>query len=338
MRRVFEHLKWELEQPELKSRAHGRWRSILAECGVDGEILTRRNKACPLCNGGKDRFTFDDKNGNGDYFCRKCGPGDGFDLLMKAQRIGFPEAKRRVLAALGQASAVSIASTRSRSNNLRELGLKIWNESRPLVPGDEVMRYLVRRGIMISDLPHTLRLHPKLGYYVAENGRTKHVGDFPAMVGLVQDPLGAFVTIHRTYLQNGCKARVADAKKLLSGGLGGGAIRLYEPTGELAIAEGIETCLAVRQRTGQPIWAAINCRNLEVISVPATVRTVHIYADNDADSHFDGQASAYLLARRLVSEGRRKGIKRSVRVYVPSENGKDWCDVLTSPKHLKRVA
>ena len=107
----------------------------------------------------------------------------------------------------------------------------------------------------------------------------------------------------------------------MSGGLKEGAIRLFEATHELGIAEGIETCLAVRQRNGQPVWAAVNCHNLEVIAVPDSVKSVHIYADNDADSYFDGQASAFILARRLVNEAARKHLDRKVNVFVPQHDG-----------------
>lgn len=324
------------ELRDLKARAYGRWPSILTACGVDSEILTRRNKPCPLCRNGRDRFTFDDKNGNGDYYCRKCGAGDGFNLLMKCLGIDFIEAEKRVGRAIGDSRARSKEACGGRSNRgLRELAQKIWNESKPLEEGDEAMRYLQGRGIRLSEMPITLRLHPQLGYYVTENGKTQHVADYPALIALVQDPSGGFVTVHRTYLHDGRKARGHESKKLLSGGLSAGAIRLYEHTEELGIAEGIETCLAVRQHKRQPIWAAVNCRNLEVLVIPEGVKSVHIYADNDSDSHFDGQASAFSLAKRLVNEARRKGMDRKVRVYVPRKDGQDWCDVLTSANLMR---
>lgn len=326
------------ELRDLKARAHGRWPSILASSGIDAEILKRRNKACPVCRNGKDRFTFDDKHGNGDYYCRKCGAGDGFDLLMKCLGITFVEAEQLVARSIGGAQVVFNSARGLKLKNMKALALKIWNDSKPLEQGDEATRYLQARGISLGEFPATLRLHPQLAYYVAENGISKHVADYPALVAQVQDPSGGFVTVHRTYLKDGRKARGSESKKLVSGGLSSGAIRLYEATTELGIAEGIETCLAVRQRNGQPMWAAVNCRNLEVLSVPETVKAVHIYADNDADSYFDGQASAFALARRLANEASRMGVDRKVRVYVPQKEGQDWCDVLTSSKHLVRVA
>jgi hypothetical protein len=57
------------------------------------------------------------------------------------------------------------------------------------------------------------------------------------------------------------------------------------------------------------------------------VRRVCIYADNDADAEFAGQASAYILAQRLVREAKKAGIHRAVEVFVPRQAGTDWADI-----------
>jgi putative DNA primase/helicase len=65
---------------------------------------------------------------------------------------------------------------------------------------------------------------------------------------------------------------------------------------------------------------------------------VCIYADNDAGSEYDGQAAAYLLARRLRKES-RLGPRRSVEVFVPKVPGTDWADVWSARlQHSKRAA
>jgi putative DNA primase/helicase len=103
-------------------------------------------------------------------------------------------------------------------------------------------------------------------------------------------------------------------------------VRLQEATDELSVAEGIETGLAVLIGTRAPVWSAISCGNLEKLWVPDDVKCVRLYADNDADSEFDGQASAYVLARRLKKQ-RRAGGARHVEVYVPRRAGTDYADV-----------
>jgi len=328
----------ETDTRDLKTRCHGKWPGLLVACGVPEEVLTRKNKACPMC-GGVKRFTFDDHRGDGDYFCRHCGAGDGLRLLCALQNISFAEAKERVRRLVGgPLPAFQPAAARGEPGRLRAVARRIWEEGRAVQEGDDVWRYLQGRGIALTQIPVTLRRHPSLGYFVREDGKSRCVAEYPAMLALVQGPQGEFVTVHRTYLKAGQKARGAESKKLLSGGLVGGAIRLWDPTEELGIAEGIETALAVHARCGQPVWSAINCRNLEQVVIPVGVRVVAIYGDNDADSHFDGQASAFSLARRLVNEADRAGIERRVRVYIPVGSGNDWCDVLTSRAALARAA
>ena len=65
--------------------ARGRWSTALAWCGVKVELLTPRHGPCPGC-GGKDRFRFDDKDGEGSFICSQGGggnlSGNGLTLLM----------------------------------------------------------------------------------------------------------------------------------------------------------------------------------------------------------------------------------------------------------------
>jgi putative DNA primase/helicase len=146
------------------------------------------------------------------------------------------------------------------------------------------------------------------------------------MLAAVQDPSGQTITLHRTYLLNGRKLISRDARKVLSSGISGAAVRLYEPSEDLAICEGIETALAVRLATGKPVWAAISAGNMEKLVLPGSARRIDIYADNDSDGDFVGQAYAYALARRLRLE-RGDLPTRQVRVFVPRTPGTDWADV-----------
>ncbi|WP_252177476.1 primase-helicase zinc-binding domain-containing protein [Endozoicomonas sp. 4G] len=86
----------------VKLAAGGQWDSILqAVCGLtDNEVNPRkRNIPCPHC-GGRDRYEF--RNADiGHYFCRHCGSGDGFSLIMKMQECRFPEAVDQVARYLG---------------------------------------------------------------------------------------------------------------------------------------------------------------------------------------------------------------------------------------------
>ena len=88
--------------------ASGRWREILeALAGLRPEQLSNRHQPCPAC-GGRDRFRFDDRDGNGSWFCNQCGGkdhlgggGTGMDLLMRVRRWSFRQACEEVERHLG---------------------------------------------------------------------------------------------------------------------------------------------------------------------------------------------------------------------------------------------
>ena len=316
----------------LLDRAHGRWTSILASLDVDGRILSRRNQPCPLC-GGTDRFQYTDKYGEGNYHCRSCGPGGGFKLLQAAKGIDFSTAVRQVESVIGAAVLPApITFDDAAALRMKALAKRIWDEARPVVAGDDVDRYLRGRGLALKTFPRVLRCHPQLGYFEKDqSGKSHKVAEYAAMLACVQGPDGHAVTLHRTYLHDGRKATGKDAKKVLSGGIHSAAVRLFEPTDALALSEGIETAIAVHLATGKPVWAGINAGNLEKLWLPGHVREIHIYADNDADAGFDGQASAYALARRLRKESGQH-LQRQVKVFLPPIAGQDWADVWSNKR------
>ena len=310
-----------------KQRAHGRWTEILACLGVDERILKRRNLPCPLC-GGTDRFQYTDKFGEGNYHCRSCGPGGGFKLLQAVLGIDFNTALRDVERCLGMMPVmVPVRANEPSAERMQKLAQRIWSEAKPVTAGDEVDRYLTSRGVALPVYPKVLRFHPALGYYQKDaDGKSHKVAEYPAMLACIQGEDGHAVTLHRTYLQDGAKLAVPDAKKVLSSGINGAAVRLFEATEDLGISEGIEKSIALYLATGRPFWAGLNAGNLEKLWIPDSVRRVWIYADNDADGDFAGQASAFVLARRLKREAHRTG-SRAVQVFVPKDAGVDWSDL-----------
>lgn len=309
----------------VKQRAHGRWSEILGALGLDERLLKRKPGPCPLCKDGVDRFQYTEKFGEGNYHCRKCGPGGGFKLLQACKGMDFHAALcavEKVLGMLPPAAPVDAAAPQC----MKKLVQRIWNEARPVALGDEVDRYLRGRGLALASYPPSLRFHPALGYYQKEGAaKARKVAEYPAMLASVRDAQGA-VTLHRTYLSAGRKLDAPDAKKVLCGGFSGAAVRLAEATDELAVCEGIETGVAVFLATGKPVWCALSAGNLEKLWVPDTVRSVCVYGDNDADGDFTGQASAYAVARRLKREEAQSG-PRTVRVFLPRQAGTDWADV-----------
>lgn len=84
--------------------ARGAWPSVLGRLGVRVELLTPRHGPCPGC-GGRDRFRFDDKDGDGTFICGGGGgnmvAGNGIDLAAHALGIPWKEALKRLAVELG---------------------------------------------------------------------------------------------------------------------------------------------------------------------------------------------------------------------------------------------
>ncbi len=299
-------------QPSVHEVARGRWPGILSAAGLDDKSLTGRHTACPIC-GGKDRFRFDDKNGTGSYFCNSCGAGSGVDLYMALRGLGFAEAAREIEAAAGSVRP-HITKTQSEAEKVETLN-RVWSESSPLTGNDEASRYLRNRGVSVAGLSAALRIHPSL---YCQEARTR----YPAMLARIADVRGNGLSIHRTYLHNGQKAPVQSPKKIMPGkGITGGAVQLFDHTGCLGIAEGIETAIAARALFSVPVWSCISAGGMESFEPPAGISRLIIFADHDAN-HV-GAKSAYACAHRLSMAG------LSVTVHMPNRPG-DWLDVLNS--------
>lgn len=198
----------------------------------------------------------------------------------------------------------------------------VWSQSKAISYNDPINRYLQARGIKLNSYPSCLRYHSGLPYY--HNGI--EIGKFPVMIAMIQGPDGKAITLHRTYLGDGCKADVSKPKKLMSpavkGASLGGAIQLYPPThnGTIALAEGIESALAFHIASGLPIWATVSAVGMERIVLPASITNVLIAADNDHSG--TGQKAASELASRLYLEGKQ------VKIIMPPTLGHDFADLL----------
>jgi len=310
---------------EVKNLAERRWPEFLLHLGLDPLMIKKRaNMPCPFC-GGTDRFQFTDKFDQGNYHCRGCGTGGGFKLAQQVLGLEFHEVLQEAEDYFNaRPHPLSIKPSADRT---QELIQRIWDESRPIEKGDPVDRYLRSRGLVLRTYPEVLRFHPRLGYYQKdEAGKSRKVAEHAAMVARIEGSSSNVVSLHRTYIPNGHKLAAPDAKKVLCAGIAGAAVRLFTPAHQLAVTEGIEKGFAVHLATSLPVWSALNAGNLEKLWIPSSVTEVSIYADNDADSDFAGQAAAFVLARRLRREGEAQQ-RRTVRVFVTRSPGSDWSDV-----------
>lgn len=96
-----------IQAEDIKHAAQGKWADLIfPRFGI--EVQWKKKTPCPAC-GGNDRFRYDDKNGNGDYFCQQCGPGDGISLIEKCcTRMSFTQVIQEVAAIVGLDSTSSI--------------------------------------------------------------------------------------------------------------------------------------------------------------------------------------------------------------------------------------
>jgi putative DNA primase/helicase len=204
----------------------------------------------------------------------------------------------------------------------------LWSASVPVTASDPVDKYLrLTRLLTLDSIPDCLRYQATLDYWIEEQPASwVSLGKLPAMIAEVVDSAGRMVAIHKTYLTNdGQKAAVGEVKKLsrtvYPGAINGAAIKLYAAGETLAVAEGIETALAVRILSlfEFPVWATITANGMERLVVPESVKYLIIAADNDSNGR--GQEAACRLAKRYAE-------KCEVKIITPVQPGCDWADVL----------
>jgi len=294
--------------------SHGRWREILPQLGISPKALNGKNQPCPNC-GGEDRFNYTDRQGDGDYYCRGCGPGKGISLVAKVNGWTYAEAARRVDEIVGNLSSTTASAPVVEKPDHRIALRQLSAASQTITTGDPVWRYLTARGFS-EPFPEALRYVPEMYH---SGTRSNH----PGMIAAVSDVDGKVRMLHRTYLtEDGSKAQLSTSKMFMPGPFPlGGAVRLGVLAEKIGIAEGIETALAASAIYRMPVWAALNEICLRNWEPPAGVTHVVVFGDND--DNFVGQAAAYSLAKHLVLE---KSLIAAVR--IPKNKESDWNDEL----------
>jgi putative DNA primase/helicase len=193
--------------------------------------------------------------------------------------------------------------------------LRIWSEVQP-IRGTHAEQYLLGRGIQVPD--HALEV---LGYHrhcPFAGGRRA-----PALVALIQDIItGEPIAIHRRELT----LHAAKAGPWMAlGPKTGGAIKLSPfYCGDLAIGEGVETCLAGMQLGSGPVWSVIDAGGMTAFPVLDHVGRLTVMVDNDVSE--TGQRAAAACRDRWAAAG------KPVRCMMPEEPGQDFNDLLLAER------
>ena len=264
------------------SRAQGHYKSILLSAGADETIFKTKNLECPWC-AGVDRFSYTDKFGKGDSFCRHCGYHSGVDLLMKIKNFGYVDALRFMARFLNlpihEEKTYRVTKTQEQSSPVEE----VWAASHALGETDSAYAYLRSRGLK-KCFPAALRASNRLRYaQLSEDGRSWDHSFYEGLVAEIVNSEGDRVSLHCTYLDKGRKAPVKAVKKVLGKELSGCAVRLAETdeSGVLGLAEGIETALSASELFGVPVWSVVAAFNFRNFVPPKSVRRIIIFGDSE---------------------------------------------------------
>ena len=266
---------------DVKAKAQGLWAdTIFPRFNID--VRFKKKTPCPAC-GGRDRFRYDDKNGNGDYICQHCGAGDGISLIQKVTGLTFPEALSEVAAIVGLDATSNITEEdRVRWRKEKEIRDKEQRE-RELKMQEQIARKAegIWRGAYIGDF--SLYLKEK---QVDKDPNIKVTHDGNLLIP-AYDEHGKMWNV-QTITPDGQKLFIQE-----SGGRTGGCFfvigevqpDLYDAH-IICIAEGYATGMSIHMATGHPVALSFVANNLPKVGAVLRQKypnAVFVYcADDDS--------------------------------------------------------
>ena len=350
-----------IDATTVRRRAEGRWEEIYARLAPELEAAVRvkgRHVPCPV-HGGKDGFRLHRTATNGLGVCNTCKEFagkylDGFSVLMWLRGWRFPQALEAVASIVapevlreGQtayAPPVNRVEPRVKAKTNEDLKKdlyavakmrRVWDGSVPIWHPSAALawRYLESRGLQQPTRDQgnygALRFIPELEWRDIDTGERDV---FPAIIARVQSREGMTLALHRTYLAKDGrgKAPVPEPKKMMSRpasvSIHTGAIRLGAPVkGVLAVAEGLETALAVHAFTGYTCWSLVSTSLMRSFLPPDGVKGVAIYADHDVSG--GGMEAASALQEALRAKGIQTRLELPPGPIPAGAKSVDWLDV-----------
>lgn len=297
---------------DIKQQCEGRWSGVLANLGVPEQFFNGKHQDCPIC--GDDHKNSRWNKAKEYLVCSKCGVIQPVEIAMFFTGESFKKTASIIRNERPERMEPVKQSDDTAKNLERIDGIK--KGLRPLNGECIASLYLAKRGLTV--LPEKdVYFHPGVKYW-SDGMESKH----PAMVSIFRNLEGKGATFHITYLSaDGKKADVESPKKILPVvfPLPGCSIQMFAPVdGVLAVAEGIETAMAVIASEGLPVWAAGNAGNLAAMELPGDLKELWIYAD--VDPGFSGQQAAYSLARSASNSKKYPSLKK-IRVVMQQFSG-----------------
>jgi putative DNA primase/helicase len=190
---------------------------------------------------------------------------------------------------------------------------RLWDDAQE-PRGTPAERYLNSRALeLTAELAGpVLRFHPRCPWRNENIGNTERIPALIAAFRSIDDD--KITAIHRIALNpDGSKI----GRRML--GIVHRAAVMLDPLGpEIAIGEGVETCMAARQLGIRPCWALGSVGAISFFPIIPNITTLRIAGENDAAS----QRAIEMCGQRWRRAGRR------VRVIRPTAGDKDLNDAL----------
>ncbi len=185
--------------------------------------------------------------------------------------------------------------------------LGIWQSARS-IEGTLAERY-VREVRQIWAPLEDLRFHPR-----CPRGQGKLASFEPALL-VAMRKAGAIAAIQRIFLD---PSTSTYTEKRVLGQAIGAAWTNGQPGKTIGMCEGFETAAAYTSLTGIQTWATMGAKRFHQVDIPASVETVILLADNDAEGR---------RARDHAAESyRRPGL--AIETEWPPGRMNDWAQLL----------
>jgi len=271
------------------------------------QLTRNKHIDCPICEK-KNKFRIKWYKGNISWIC-VCGNGNLFSLIGEVTGKDFKTIAREIDQAFGNVADFVPKLVPKNDNSWM---LQFYRNSVPL-KGTQGQQYLLNRGI--STIPTG---GVKFGSYL-NSGIT-----YPSLIAIASTEFREPRMLHITMLDGANKAALETPRKMhvIKEALEPISIKLFEHTDILGVAEGIETSLSIQQLYKIPTWSTINATYLKKFRAPTGVRTLYIFADNDANG--TGLAAAFECGNKNLLN--RNDVDKVVIRWPEKDN--DFNDVI----------